>query len=215
MEKVLKLKLPDHIGEITLGQYQEDEALKADKSIKKSELYKRRIALYCGIDYSQLQRIKKKDCTKLLNQIDTALTLTPAFENRFTMDGVEYGFIPNLDKIELDVFEGMSFGEFVDGEAVADKVEELHHLMAILFRPVTKSDRFGNYQIEEYNGTFNTAEKMKGMPLSIVNMALDFFLRLSQELGTRILMYMPDLIRERGELLDTLKNGDGTQRLVN
>ena len=67
--------------------------------------------------------------------------------------------------------------------------DELHKLIAILFRPISGKDLLGNYTIVEYDGTAEYAEKMKETPLHIVNGALIFFFHLSKELQTNILKY--------------------------
>lgn len=71
----------------------------------------------------------------------------PAFVDRFTLEGVEYGFIPSWKK--------MSFGEFADLDTLMTKKPEevldyLHIITAILYRPITKSKSEHNFEIEKY-----------------------------------------------------------------
>src|SRR5690606_2396064 len=91
---------------------------------------------------------------------------------------IEYGFVPNLDKITTR--------EFVDLSTSGVEVEELHKTMAVLFRKVTDKDAFKNYKIEYYSGTEETAEAMKDMRMNIVNGALLFFCNLARELKISI-----------------------------
>ena len=53
--------------------------------------------------------------------------------------------IPNFDKI--------TGGEFLDLSEYENDDENLHKLMAVLYREVDKEDAFGNYSIKPYNGT--------------------------------------------------------------
>lgn len=178
----MKVLLPEHIGDITLGQFQryskllENESL-VDKAValfNKDKQNKKKIEIFTGIPFRSIDDISQKDKEDILKQIDTALDLSPEFTNRFDLNGVEMGFIPNFDKI--------TSGEFTDINLYQNDVDKLHNLMAILFRPVDKIDAFKNYSIVEYNGTSQYAEMMKQMPLSHVNGALSFFLNLSNEL---------------------------------
>ena len=71
---------------------------------------------------------------------------TPAFLDRFELDGVEYGFIPSWKK--------MSFGEFADLDTLMTKKPEevldyLHIITAILYRPIISKDK-KKFQIEKY-----------------------------------------------------------------
>ena len=107
----------------------------------------------------------------LVKDIVKALNTEVEFSNMFTLNGIEYGFIPNLDSI--------THGEWVDLIEYEGNIDTMNKLMAVLFRPVTKKDKLGNYSIEPYNGTKERADAFKVMPLNIVNGALVFFLNLS------------------------------------
>lgn len=72
----------------------------------------------------------------------------PAFADKFTFEGVEYGFIPS--------WKNMSFGEFADLDTLMTKKPEeflnyLHIITAILYRPITKHKGKHKFEIEEYN----------------------------------------------------------------
>ena len=82
----------------------------------------------------------------------------------------------------IEALDNLTIAEFVDGSDVANKVEDLHKLMAILFRPIINKDTFGNYSIAEYNGTKKYSDLMKEIPLNICDGALFFFINLSIEL---------------------------------
>jgi hypothetical protein len=57
------------------------------------------------------------------------------------MDGVEYGFIPNLDD--------MSFGEYVDLDTYLGDWQNIHRAMAVLYRPI-REKRGERYNIVPY-----------------------------------------------------------------
>ena len=112
-------------------------------------------------------------------QITEALDTEVPFENRFVLNQVEYGFVPNLDEITT--------GEYIDLSTYGNSMETLHKTMAVLFRPITKDMAFGSYEIEPYNGTKDRAEVMKQAPMNIVLGMLVFFCDLSRELKNHIL----------------------------
>jgi len=131
-------------------------------------------------------------------------TETP-FKNTFKLNKVDYGFIPNLDNITAK--------EWMDLQLYPlNKTETLHKLMAILFRPITKKDSFGNYKIESYNGTNERAELFKYMPMNVVNGAIIFFLTLQKQLLAHI--QKSTIVEQQKEVkqMITFLNGVGTQR---
>ncbi len=200
----MKVVLPDHIGDITLGQQQDGLKLEARTDLTKLEYTKRKIAIYTNLKYRQLAGVSMKDFDSLSDVIDKALALTPPFKNRFKMNDVEFGFIPNLDK--------MSTAEFADLSEYEKDPQQYHLLMAILFRPIRIKDAMKNYSIKEYKGTSEYGHAMKGMPLNIVNGALDFFFRLADELETStrksIKALRMKIAKNRWEA-GFSKNGDG------
>ena len=86
------------------------------------------------------------------------------------INGVEYGFHPDLDSITL--------GEYADIETFI-KIgvgKKLPELMAILYRPIVKKNDNNFYVIEAYDGDIRLrAEEMKQMSSDQVQSALVFF----------------------------------------
>lgn len=72
----------------------------------------------------------------------------PKFEDRFQLDGVWYGFIPNWKKV--------TFAEFVDLDTLFGKkknqiLDNIHILTAIMYRPITSDPSLPKYEIEKYD----------------------------------------------------------------
>jgi len=68
--------------------------------------------------------------------------------DRFTIDGIDYGYLPSYKKI--------SFGEFVDLDTLLTKKPEevidfLHIITAIMYRPITKTKTKHEFEIEKYD----------------------------------------------------------------
>lgn len=203
----MTVTIPENIEDITLEQFQKYHALNQREGILDHEYNKRCISIFTGLKYRQLGGIKNTDYEMLVKDIIKALDTQVEFKNTFTFHGVEYGFIPNFDDITQ--------AEWVDLTEYQGDIDTMHKLMAILFRPITKRDRFDNYAIADYNGTKERAELFKGMPLNIVNGALVFFLNLSKELKTAILRYTKAELAKVAKQRTIFRSGVGTPQSMN
>jgi hypothetical protein len=199
--------IPENIEDITLEQFQKYHALNQREGILDHEYNKRCISIFTGLKYRELDNIKNTDYEMLVKDIIKALDTPVDFKNSFTFEGVEYGFIPN--------FEDITQGEWLDLTEYQGDVDTMHKLMAVLFRPITKRDKFDNYAIETYSGTKERAELFKGMPLNIVNGALVFFLNLSKELKEAIQRSTAAELAKVAKQQTTLRNGDGMHLSTN
>lgn len=197
----MKVTLPEHSRDITLYQYQKYAELLSRTDLNETQFEQRKIQIFTGIKPDEYIGLTQKDKDEILSQIETALNTPFEFEQRFTMEGIEFGFIPNLDKITA--------GEYFDLCKCGTDVNELHKLMAILFRPIVKKTRYGDYSIEDYKGTSDWSEAMKLTPMSVVNGALFFFLNLSTELTNYTQsLKLKEQAKEQPQK-DILKNGGG------
>jgi hypothetical protein len=197
----IKLNIPENISDITLGQYQKYNKLSERTDLNEYDFSKRLLEIFCGIKYHDIDKIGLTDFTEVINMIKLAINQDSEFVNRFYIDDVEFGFIPNLDK--------MTASEYFDISTVGLEVDSLHKLMAILFRPVKKKDAFGNYNIYSYNGTADYEDIMLRTPMNVVNGALVFFSSLAKELKTAILKYTEAQQEKVNKLQTTSKSGDG------
>ncbi len=204
------IKLPENIEEITLEQYQRFDKLTKREDLNDMSFAKRLIEIFTELKYRDIGNVSDKDNKFMVEQITKALSKDVPFKSRFTMDGIEYGFIPNLDEATSNELDALSTGEFVDGSNHIGEVENYHKLMAVLFRPITSKDSFGNYKIEDYNGTSKYANRMKRVPMNIMLGALGFFFHLSRELRIHFLKSTKEVQAKVDVLQDTLINGDGT-----
>ena len=100
------------------------------------------------------------------------------------IDGIEYGFHPDLSEITL--------GEFADIETFIKNDIEKHlpELMAVLYRPI-KEKKNDVYIIEAYDGNISIrAEEMKKMSAEQVQSALRFFFALGTMLSKILPLYL-------------------------
>jgi hypothetical protein len=107
------------------------------------------------------------------------------------IEGVEYGFHPNLDDITL--------GEYADLETFIKNGIEQHlpEVMAVLYRKVTEKTDSGVYTIEKYGGDLTIrAEQMKKMSAEQVQSALVFFYSFVSVLSVTSESYLTKKLKE-------------------
>lgn len=137
-------KLPQYM---TIGNY--IKFFKIKDLIDENYFAAKMISELTGAPYEKVMEAKRDELYFLTNEVLKILPLDkPAFVDRFTLDGVDYGFIPEWKK--------MSFGEFVDLDTLMTKkpnemIDYLHVITAILYRPIVKEKSKHNYTIEKYN----------------------------------------------------------------
>ena len=106
------------------------------------------------------------------------------------INGVEYGFHPDLDSISL--------GEYADIEQfIKNGIDSsLPELMAVLYRPI-KLKKNDIYIIDSYDGDIRLrAEEMKLMSAEQVQSALVFFYTLGKVLSEILPLYLMERLKE-------------------
>lgn len=198
----LEIIVPDDLNEITLKQYQKFAKVSQIEGNDESFIMQKMVEIFCGINLKNVLKIKFSSIQNVVSILTSAFEKQYDLKRTFVMDGVEYGFIPDLDEISL--------GEYIDLDKNFNDWDNMHKTMSILYRPI-KIKKGSRYQIEEYNGT-DEAVKMKDMPLDVVFGALVFFYNLEKELLKITLSYLQ---KEAGESMTSLQkrvldqSGDG------
>lgn len=193
----VELIVPNNLGEVTLGQYQ--EYIKVI-DLPENELAFKMVEIFCGLNKEQTRALKMTDITDISNIISTMFDSSPPLIHKFKMKGVEYGFIPSLDD--------MSFGEYIDLDTYIGDWDNMQKAMGVLYRPITNKYG-GKYTIEDYKA--QDVEHLKGMPLDAVLSSILFFYHLGIDLCKIITSYSQDT-KETNLLryLNSEQNGDGT-----
>lgn len=171
----LKVNIPNSLDDITVEQFQRLNFLN-DSDLEGERLDNEMLKLFTGVE--NVGDISKKDRAYILEAITNALTKVGEFKQRFKIGNIEFGLIPNFDKIVGS--------EYTDLIKYSENIEDLHRLIAVAYRPIKLKDVFKNYQIVNYSGTSELAELMKQTPMSIVNGFNGFFLTLSNDLEAHI-----------------------------
>jgi hypothetical protein len=116
------------------------------------------------------------------------------------MNGVNYGFIPNFDKITL--------GEHATIDTLLGTDENIPLLMSVLYRPIKrKAGEF--YEIEEYDGDESKADFYKDVTMDIVVGSMLFFWTLNKELLSNILSHLEAKAAREGLNLEEILESAG------
>ena len=166
--------VPNRLKELTLGQYQHFQKLEGDDDF----LGRKMVEIFCNIKMEVIKQMKVASITKINETLLKAFSERPEFQMTFKMEGVEYGFIPNLDEL--------TFGELHDIETTIGDWQKMNETMAVLYRPIIQ--KMGSrYRIKDYDADALRAELMRKMPLDIVMGSMVFFCDLGMDLSKTFL----------------------------
>ena len=197
----VELIVPNSLNEVTLGQYQEYIKL---KDLSETELSLKMIEIFCKLNSEQVRYLKATDVRNVVSIISEMFDNKPSLVNTFKIDGIEYGFIPNLDE--------MSFGEYIDLDTYIGDWDNIEKAMGVLYRPV--EIRKGNrYHIKEYEA--GETEHLKAMPLDAVLGSILFFYRLGNDLCRIMMNSLGDMeMQDLQAHLNSEASGVGTQAFM-
>lgn len=195
------LHIPETLKDIKLKDYQKFLAIAEDSD--EQFIREKMIQIFCGVELKYINHISNKDFQEITNSITKVLYQTPELTPYFSLKGVEYGFIPNLDK--------MSIGEFIDLDNHIGDWSKIDVAMSVLYRPITER-KGSKYRIEAYKGDVNP--DFKDMPLDVVIGSMLFFWSLSNELLNYIMNYLPQVAEGEKVREILIKNGVGISQLT-
>lgn len=192
------INIPESLDEIPLADFLEWEKVSGDDE---EERKIQALRIFCNIteEHIRERRIPRKTLNEVLLKLSAVINKVPEHIATFKLNGVKYGFIPNLDEI--------STGEFIDLETYLKEPEDLWKAMSVLYRPITKEGQGGKYEIEAYKEHIN--DQFKFMSCSIAIGAKVFFWTLGTDLLGCTLKYLDNLKKEHPMRMDLTKNGAG------
>lgn len=195
----ITVRIPENLDEITLGQYQKYLKVQ-DENEDDTFIAQKMIEIFCGARLDQVMNMRFTDVQEITHDLVKMFEEDQEMTKLFTMDKVEYGFIPNLDEL--------SFGEFVDLDSYLGDWQEMHKAMQVLYRPVDVKSQ-GRYNVLPYRAIVD--DTMKDMPLSVAIGAVFFLLNLGKELSAVMMDYLHQGKMEEHTHLreDLVKNGVG------
>ena len=209
MKQEIKLKVPTSWEAVTLKDYL---ALRKDMETYKDEPEALTACLFHHLCHFPVQYLTQMD-------IDTYIAIKRDLEGFFnkadhplrrfiTIDGVEYGFEPNLSNMAYGAYVDISKYETIGVD------EKWAEIMSILYRPVVKKQG-ALYDIKVYDGELY-ADKFMDVSMDVHFGALFFFKSLLEDLQKdtlNSLMESTELPRSIKSILE--KSGVLTQALSN
>ena len=179
-----KISIPSSFMDVTIKQFMEYKAAKNEWE---------KVMALSGSPQRLVLKIKMSELTRLANICDLVMEDEKhTFKERFTLEGIDFGFEPNLSKIQGGAYADLA--TFCNPESID---QNLHKIMAVLYRPITKV--FGkHYDIEAYDSSkhLRHAEFMLTQKACILGGVLDFFTVLNRNLKVTTLRSLEDSLEK-------------------
>jgi len=173
----MRVVIPTDLKEITLSQYKRYQKVVADNADDETYICIQMVAIFCNIEVADVMKLPAIEFADIVKTIAQTLDQSPALTRTFKMNGVNYGFIPNMERISL--------GEHATIDTCMGKDELTELMLSVMYRPITKSIKVNGekyYEIEEFTGDESLALNFNDTPMHIVRGAMVFFWSLFNEL---------------------------------
>ena len=196
----MTITIPQNYNEITIEQMVKWN--KAGEENQDTILEYQMVSILCNIPFTEVLHIPLKEFREVLLELNKLFESEPVLIDRFELNGITYGFIPN--------FDNLTTAEYIDLDTYAET--DILRFLAVIYRPI--ANKFGKlYNIEEYKGTEENYLKMAHAPAMAFLGAKVFFWNLSKELLKHIPNFLEqELTAEQKTLLE--QNGVGIAQLT-
>lgn len=205
MKKNIELVVPTSWADVDLKTYlalQKDlKAYEDDNEAQVAFL----LHHLCDLGLDEIQALAKNSHQLLKQKLFTFLSQTEyPLTKTIMIDGVEYGFEPNLNNI--------AYGAYID----ITKFENIEinddwaKIMSILYRPIEKK-QLDTYSIKPYDGNID-GSKWYSVPMNVHFGCLFFFINLLKELQISILNSLKEKVVETSYKSILAKSGEITQQ---
>lgn len=202
----IEIDIPSNLSEISLDRYQK-YMLTLNNSDDKEFVFQKMIEIFCGLELKEVVKMKASTVIELVQHFDKLFNEKTKFKHRFKLNGVEFGFIPDLEEI--------SWGEYIDIESNIGDFQNIHKALAVMYRPIVK-DVKGKYEIEPYKGDLSYSEVLRYAPLDVVLPASVFFWTLGIELISSTLYSLEKMKNKTHiqRMFNSQNNGDGIAQSI-
>lgn len=204
--------IPESIAEITLADYQRFHAL--PKGMPEQFYYAHLVSIFCKVPIRAVDYLPLADLQDTIQSLELVIQEATAHINHrnpfpiipeVTIDGVVYGFHPNIS--------ALTFDEFVDMDTYALEVSKWHKMAAVLYRPITKKQGRDSYLIQSYRGTAHS-DAIEKISMEVFLGVLAFFLTIGHQLATDTLKSLTTHQVTNNPQISA-ENGDGTRHFFN
>ena len=199
----IKITIPTSLSEITLRQYKrflEVQKQTEDDLVLNSKM----IEIFCNVTLEKVMLLKLKDSQEIINILSEMFETKPSLVSKFKLNGVEYGFHPQLDDLTL--------GEYIDLDTFIGDWDNMEKAMNVLYRPILVKLK-EKYSIEEYK--VGLEENLIDMPMDAVMSSIFFLWNLGLELSTIMTKSLDNQENEvLTQFLNSQANGDGINQFM-
>lgn len=202
----LELIVPTSLKDIPLQSYQKFVKMR-EQSTDEDFVAQKMIEIFCAIELKDVVKMRLTDVNELLVGFDKIFSEKPKFQHRFTLHGIEYGFIPKLEDLTLE--------EFTNLEQLMKSWDTFHMAMAVMYRPIKLSVK-DKYEIHDYFYSEDMGEIFKLCPLDICLSSRVFFWNLAKELLSAMPSFLEKEIAKNPSLANefNLENSGGGIRFI-
>jgi len=194
----MKINIPESLNEITIKQFFDFKKC-CEASQDENYLRLALVSIFCDISIEDIKKISSKDFTDIANQLMQVLKEQPTHIEKFIINGVKFGFIPNLENITA--------GEYIELDTLFKDEETYLEQMAVMYRPIIGEHK-SLYRIEPFESTEKHKNIMIAAPISAYLGSKVFFCNLLSELlesfqiflasGTQEVMVLEEVLMTNG-----------------
>lgn len=201
----MKINIPENLNEITIKQFFDFKKC-CDTNQDDQYLRLAMVSIFCDVSVEDIKKISSKDFIDISNQLTNVLKETPTHIERFIINGVEFGFIPNLENITA--------GEYIELDTLFKDEETYLEQMAVMYRPIVSKHK-NLYRIEPFESTEKHKDIMIAAPISAYLGSKVFFCNLLSELLESFQLFLIMGGKEVTDLGEVLaKNGVGINQFI-
>jgi len=199
----LNITIPTSLEDITLRQYK--KFLKVQEKVKDERLLNAKmIEIFCGIKFEQVMLLKLSDSQEVIDLLLKIFESKPSLVSKFKLNGIEYGFHPELDDLTL--------GEYIDLDTFIGDWDNMEKAMNVLYRPVLVKMK-EKYSIDSY--VLENDVLLLDMPMDAVMSSIFFLWNLGLDLST---IMTNSLDNKDSQVLthyhNSQQNGDGINHFL-
>lgn len=201
--KQLKIKVPSSLSDIKLSQYK--EFLKESEGEEdEAKLAFKMVCIFCELPEVIVENISKQSYDGIVSDLNKVFVFDKdklPLINKVRYNGLEYGFIPNMDDITVK--------EQADADGYLKDWQKADMLMGVLYRPIA-SKRKDKYLIEDYKAGVSL-----DFTMDIVFGAYFFLQILYLDLLSCIPNFIKEEVQQDQKLQSLVENGVGIKTFTN
>ena len=203
----IKYSFPTTREDVTIKEYQKINAYYKEAEANGIEVTdKQKLSLYLDLSMEVVSQMNSLDSDEIIGYINNIEAEDQEVTHLMTIElnGVKYGFIPDIENITIGERVAMELG-------VEDSVKNACDLLGVFYRPIT-TEKSGRYRIKKYKSKDDTSHFLNA-PLSLLDSSLVFFWNLGKDLINATQKYTKEEL-EVLRINDLGKSGDGIKHMI-